>query len=204
MKLACDIVIFTIRYQKLHILLVQRNTDPYKGLWCLPWGFITETESCEWCAHRILFKETHIYSRHLALCGIQSDPRRDPRWRYISVVYYSIISSEDLIPQEGNNQLRAMFIPLESLPVLGFDHEEIIRKSKEKLLQDIEWSDSIKYFLPKHFSLSLLQEICEIIYWRRFEKRNFLKYTKNRFKILKTKYKEKQVAHRPAFLYKFI
>gem|GEM_PF-3416291 len=36
MSLATDMVIFNIRNFQLHILLVQRKTEPFTGSWCLP------------------------------------------------------------------------------------------------------------------------------------------------------------------------
>lgn len=204
MKLACDLVIFTIKSWKLHVLVVQRGVEPYHWMRCLPWGFVSENEDCETCAHRVLYKETSLYCRYLQLSSVQSQPHRDPRWRNVSIVYYTIISSENITPQEGNNQLWAMFMPIDILPQLWFDHEHIIKNSFEQLKKDLQWSDTIRYFLPKHFPLALLQEVCQIIYRRSFEKRNFNKFIKYRFKIIKTKYKERWVNHRPAFLYKFV
>jgi hypothetical protein len=58
--------------------------------------------------------------------------------------------------------------------------------------------------MPKLFSLAQLQDYCESIYNRRFEKRNFAKYVKTHFKIQKTKLKEEYVPHRPAILYRFV
>ncbi len=204
MRVSCDIVLFNVKQGKLHILLVKRATEPYKHMRALPWGFIQDKEDCETCIHRVLYKETKIYTRHIKLSGIQSLPDRDPRERNISIGYYSIISSEELIPMEWNTQSSALFVPITDLPLLSFDHDMIVKNALVTLSWDMEWSDIIKYFLPKHFPLSLLLEYCEIIFRRKFEKRNFLKFISKRFKITKTKYKEKWVTHRPAFLYKFV
>jgi len=35
-----DVVLFTIREQRLELLLIQRGGEPYKDYWALPGGFI--------------------------------------------------------------------------------------------------------------------------------------------------------------------
>lgn len=47
-----DIVIFTIRAQLLHVLLVKRGTNPYRGNLALPGGFVRPGESLEDTAKR--------------------------------------------------------------------------------------------------------------------------------------------------------
>ena len=44
---ATDIVVFTIRAQRLQVVLVQRNEDPYRLAWALPGGFVRPDEDLE-------------------------------------------------------------------------------------------------------------------------------------------------------------
>ena len=57
---ATDIVVFTIRAQRLQVVLVQRNEDPYRLAWALPGGFVRPDEDLEQAARRELAEETRI------------------------------------------------------------------------------------------------------------------------------------------------
>ena len=52
-----DCVIFGFDGRRLHVLLVQRGADPYKGRWAFPGGFLNMDESAEEGALRELQEE---------------------------------------------------------------------------------------------------------------------------------------------------
>ncbi len=203
LTLATDMVIFNMRNMQLHILLVKRKSKPFVDSRCLPWWFVHDDITVAATAYKVLYKETHIVAKYMKQFDIFSDLNRDPRWRIVGVGYYTIICNDDIVPLPWDTQEQAMFIPLQDIPSLAFDHDRIRRKAYDTLRKDIEWSDIVRYFLPHLFTLDTLKQHCEVIYNRSFEKRNFAKYVKTHFKIQKTSYKEKYVAHRPAVLYKF-
>lgn len=201
--LAVDIVLFNIIDDKLHILLVKRKTEPYLGLLCLPGWFVLEKDTTEQTVTNVLYRETWVFCDHIKLFWSFSLLNRDPRGRIISLGYYSIISNNNINTVAGKNQESANFFPLREIWQLAFDHNDILNAAYFQLKQDIEKSDIVKYFLPKFFTIDQLKKSCEIIYDRKFEKRNFIKYTRSHFKITKTTKKEQYVNHRPAFFYKF-
>jgi len=49
-----DIVIFTIRDERLQLLLIKRRETPYRGKWALPGGFLQMKETLDECAAREL------------------------------------------------------------------------------------------------------------------------------------------------------
>ena len=47
-----DIVLFTIRDRRLHLLLIKRLAKPFENRFALPGGFVREEESLEAAASR--------------------------------------------------------------------------------------------------------------------------------------------------------
>ena len=42
-----DVVVLTIRDERLHVLVVERGEEPWQGAWALPGGFIRPDETLE-------------------------------------------------------------------------------------------------------------------------------------------------------------
>ena len=62
--LTVDIVAFSVQNSKLSVLLIERASDPYKGMWALPGGFVEIDENLEAAAERELRRGNRI-KRHL-------------------------------------------------------------------------------------------------------------------------------------------
>ena len=73
----------------------------------------------------------------------------------------------------------------------------------ERLKNKIGYSNIVFGLLPKVFSLSEVQEIYEIIYGRKIDKRNFRKWMLSSGLLVSTGKKKTGLAHRPAELFKF-
>lgn len=76
------------------ILLIKREKEPFKEKWCLPGGFVKESETIDMAATRVLEKETNlknIYKEQLYTFG---EINRDPRTRVISTAYMALIDKE--------------------------------------------------------------------------------------------------------------
>ncbi len=102
-----DILLFSVsdgvqsNYRKLKkkyfsILLVKRNTHPFKDMWCLPGGFVKNTETTEEAARRILKSETNLDNVYLEQLYTFDDINRDPRTRVISVSYMGLVDKNKL------------------------------------------------------------------------------------------------------------
>src|SRR5690349_18593961 len=91
--IAVDLVILTLRASVLHVLLVERGLDPYRGDLALPGGFLSHIgEDLLSAARRELREEAGLDAAalHLEELGIYGAPGRDPRGRIISVAYLAI------------------------------------------------------------------------------------------------------------------
>jgi len=112
------------------VLLIQRGYDPYKGSWAFPGGFMNMDETTEQCAIRELEEETGLKIQNIHQIGAYSKVDRDPRGRTVSVAYLAIVETEkDVTGQD--DAAKAQWWPLESLPNLAFDHEEIMKDAVE-------------------------------------------------------------------------
>ena len=107
LSLTTDILIFSVsdglqeNYRKLNkkyfsVLLVKRNTYPFKDKWCLPGGFVKIDEDIEDAANRILKDEANIDDIYLEQLYTYGNPNRDPRMRVVSTSYMALIDKNKL------------------------------------------------------------------------------------------------------------
>jgi len=82
--------------KKFSVLLVKRETYPFKDKWCLPGGFIGYNEDLEEAAKRILKYETNLDNIYIEQLYTFGNPNRDPRMRVISTSYMSLIDKSKL------------------------------------------------------------------------------------------------------------
>lgn len=109
------------------ILLIKRKHNPFKGYWALPGGFLeTGKETLEEVAIREFKEETRLIVKRedLVLIGVYSNPTRDPRGHVISHAYTTKNIEGNL--RAGDDAEDAKYFSLDKLPLLAFDHEEII------------------------------------------------------------------------------
>lgn len=103
--LCTDLLIFTISEGEaktcrtltdkfFSILLVKRNKEPFKNMWCLPGGFVKKDETLDMAADRVLAKETNLHNIYKEQLYTFSDIERDPRTRIISTAYISLIDKK--------------------------------------------------------------------------------------------------------------
>ncbi len=195
-----DIVMFTIKDDKLKILLIKRNIEPFKGRWALPGGFVRIDESLEDAAKRELQEETGVKDVYLEQLYSFGEPKRDPRGRVITVSYFALIDSNKIKLSASTDVSEARWFNILQTPSLAFDHEEILNYALNRLRWKFEYTTIAFSLLPKKFSLGELQKIYEIVFEKKFDKRNFRK--KILFlKILKEEEVDKNVPYRPPQLY---
>lgn len=107
----------------LGVLLIERRNPPHG--WALPGGFIDYGESAEQAAVREAREETGLEVRLTGLLGVYSDPRRDPRFHTLSVVFMAE-AAPLASPLAGDDARLARFFPLDGLPEMAFDHRKIL------------------------------------------------------------------------------
>ena len=91
-----DILIFTVKDRKLHLLLIRRNEHPFMGKWAIPGGLLRMDESADEAAARRIREETGVENIHLEQLYTFSEVNRDPRGRVISLAYLVIVTQRSL------------------------------------------------------------------------------------------------------------
>ena len=123
-----DCVVIT-REAEPKVLLIQRGADPYKGSWAFPGGFMNMDETTEQCAIRELEEETGMKVSELQQIGAYSKVDRDPRGRTITVAYLVTVNHPIAVTGQ-DDAAKAQWFPIDALPQLAFDHEDIMRDAK--------------------------------------------------------------------------
>lgn len=202
MRVAVDIVIFTIQNGILKVLLVNRKIDPFLGQFAIPGGFIHADEELDEAALRELREETGVTDVYLEQLYSFGDPRRDPRGRVVSVSYFALISADRTL-SPGSDAAEANWWPMKELPALAFDHEKILDYALERLRNKLEYTTVGFQLLPQKFTLVQLQEVYEAILDKKLDKRNFRRKM-SLLGILKPLNEYQPSARRPAQLFRFV
>lgn len=168
-----DCVIFGFDGKQLHILLIERSRDPYKGTWALPGGFLEMDETAEEGAARELYEETHVKDVFLEQFHVFSAVNRDPRERVITIAFYALIRQCDYQILAGDDAARACWFEVDELPPLAFDHDEIISKAREHLKIKLKVSPIAFRLLDEQFTMGELQRVYELISGRTYDRQNF-------------------------------
>ncbi|TXL86368.1 NUDIX domain-containing protein [Streptomyces sp. IB2014 016-6] len=177
-----DLAVFTVRENSLHVLLVERGEEPYRGHWALPGGFVRPRESAGQAARRELAEETGLSPDTVA--GLRpeqlrtySDPDRDPRMRVVSVAYTALVP--DLPePRGGGDAAQARWIrcaPHENGEPgpLAFDHGRILADGRRRIGAKLEYTCLATEFCPPRFTLGELQQVYETVWGVALDRPNF-------------------------------
>ena len=197
-----DVLLFTIRDEKLQLALIKRGIEPFQNQWALPGGFVRIEEELEAAARREIEEETGVRDVFLEQLYTFGAPNRDPRSRVITVAYYALVPGEHLTLRADTDASDASWFALDNLPTLAFDHAEIVRVGVERLKGKLEYSDIAYGLLPARFRLSELQRVYETILGRALDKRNFRKRVVA-LGLVEATGKFSSGAHRPAQLFRW-
>jgi 8-oxo-dGTP diphosphatase len=202
MKVAVDIVIFTIQAGTLNVLLVKRRIPPFKDQLAIPGGFVLPDENLDEAALRELQEETGVSKVYLEQLYSFGAPRRDPRGRVISIAYFALVSPSHQL-QAGTDASEASWWPVHGVPSLAFDHKDILTYAIERLRNKLEYTTVGFQLLPAKFTLGELQVVYEAILDKKLDKRNFRRKMAE-LKLLKPLTEYRNDVGRPAQLFQFV
>ncbi|MEV6525805.1 NUDIX domain-containing protein [Longispora sp. NPDC051575] len=200
---AVDLVVFTIRADQLHVLLIERGNPPFHGKPALPGGFVRDTENLHAAAERELHEETGLngHDFHLQQLGAYGEPDRDPRGRIFTVAYLAIVP--DLpAPLAGTDASDASWVPVTQAHGLAFDHDQILADALEAARVRLEYTTVATSFCPSEFSVTDLRRVYEVVWGRPIDPRNFhRKVIATEDFVVPSGNKRAAVVGRPAMLY---
>jgi len=180
-------------------------------------GFhVYEGEDLDSAAQRTLFNITGftgIYLEQFYVFGSthRLESEKEKCWKahndmgisdhVFSVGYLSLVDSTKIKPDQEHADVS--WVPVNNLPELGFDHEEIIAKALERLRLKVRLEPIGFELLPEKFTLRAMQVLYECILGTTFDRRNFRKKVGLMKYVIPLNEKQTGVAHKPAQKYIF-
>lgn len=213
-----DCVLLGIIDDKLCVLLAELTRDNKEKGFKLPGSLIYEAEDLDQAAYRILKESTGLTRIPLKQFKSFGDPSRtknedDVHWlenssklkvgRIVTVAYLALckVRKRTNINERYNT---AHWLPVEELPRLLFDHEDIIKAAIQEIRTLVDIEPKIVFdYLPSRFTATELRRTYEIIYDKKLDVRNFHKKMNSLGYIIATDEMEEGVPHRSARFYRF-
>jgi ADP-ribose pyrophosphatase YjhB (NUDIX family) len=198
---AVDCIIFGFDGQDLKLLLIQRGFQPEQGKWSLMGGFVKANEDFEQAAARVLKQLTGLDGVYMEQLSAFGHPARDTRERTISIAYFALIDIHQYEKQLSKDY-HAEWFPMNELPHLIFDHDDMVKRAKEKLQYKAALHPILFELLPEKFTIPQLHGLYEGIYDTKLDKRNFSRKVLSTKLLVKQREKEKENSKKGAFYYK--
>lgn len=200
-----DAVVLTIKNDKLHVLLTEREKEPYSGQLSLPGGFVftDEDKTLDDAVNRVLFQKTGVSSSYFEQLHTFGSFDRDSRGWSISISYVSLMPWESVEDaQAGRNVKNIQWKAVDELEsgALAFDHEDIIKMALERLRSKVNYSTLPVYLLPSKFTKTQLQKVYEQVLGMPIDKSAFRKKI-NELNFLEETGETLTGKHRPAELF---
>lgn len=193
LTLTVDVVLLTIRDDRLSALAERRDCEPFAGALTLPGTSVGADESLDAAARRALTGRLPLApdAVHLEQLATYGDPGRDPRGRSVSVAWLAIAPG---LPEPSGDRREpgcpaAQWVPVRGLlgerrhgdaerggpgrATLGFDHLRILQDGVERAASKLEYSTIGTAFCGAEFTIAELRRVYEVVWGRRLDPGNF-------------------------------
>ena len=218
-----DCVLLGFDGKQLNVLVVRQcesggdgATDHYK----LPGSLINMDEDLDEAAQRVLKQLTGLVQVKMvqfqAFGGASrlADPN-DTVWlehfhrldhhieRIVTIAYLSLLRIDQKY-QPLEHSYEAQWIPVDELPKMAFDHNEIVQEAV-RAISRMATLDPSRLFdlLPRKFIVAQLRSVYEVILGRKVDLRNFHKKIQSMPYVVPLDEKQQGVSHRAARYYRF-
>lgn len=168
--------LFTVEQGITKVLLVKRTNSPFAGDWVLTGGALYNNENLEAGALREIYEKTGITDIKITEFKTFGKVNRSPVMRMVAVAFFGVIDSKRVkILRETSTTSNADWFPIDKIPPLGFDHEEILTAALKELQKKILNTNILKALYPEVVTIPELQKVYEAILNKRLDRRNFRK-----------------------------
>ncbi|MEE2645515.1 MAG: NUDIX hydrolase [Myxococcota bacterium] len=133
--LTADLLPLRFRKERLELLLIERSAPPFEGAYAFPGGFVDQGETPVEAARRELREETGVEAERLLEVGSFGAPGRDPRGWTLSVAFLALLPPETEAVA-GDDARSVGWFPVNQLPPLAFDHQEVWTAGWARLRQE--------------------------------------------------------------------
>jgi ADP-ribose pyrophosphatase YjhB (NUDIX family) len=148
--------VLQVRDGRLQALLWQRARDPFARCWALPGGSLAADETLEESMRRHLAEKVDVREvAHLEQLETRSEPARDPTRRELATAFLGLVPSglDPRLPEDTR------WHPLDALPELAYDHQEILLSSRERLRGKLSYTNLGFALAPPSFTLAELRDL---------------------------------------------
>ena len=222
-NISVDCVIFGFDFERLNVLLVERELVDTTGKSLIKDHTLTgyhifEDEDLDNATGRILKDLTgldNIYLEQFYTFGKTNrvSGEKEQIWlkhinqgfaeRIITVGYFSLIDNTKVTLTSKDKKIQ--WFPIDTIPdmEMAFDHKQIFYKALEALQNKVKTEPIAFELLPDKFTLTQMQKLFESLLGFPIDKRNFRKKVNQLPYIVPLKEKQKGVSHKPAQLFLF-
>lgn len=196
--------LFTVEQGITKVLLIKRKNEPFLGDWVLTGGALYNNEDLEDGAIRELKEKTGIENVDIMQFKAFGKVNRSPVMRMVAVGFIGVIDSKRVsVLRETRNTSNADWFPIDRIPPLGYDHNEILEEAIKELQVQIVKSNILKSLFPDGVTIPELQKTYEAILNKKFDRRNFRKKILSLDLIEDTNLTDKFEGNKPAKVYRF-
>jgi 8-oxo-dGTP diphosphatase len=223
-NISVDCVVFGFDFEKLNVLLVERELRDEKtektliSDHTLTGYHIFEDEDLDSAASRILKGLTGLDNIFLEQFGSfgqldRVSSEKDTLWlnyinkgfadRIVTVGYLALINNTKVTLQLKDRNVQWFPVSKVKDMEMAFDHKNLFYCALEALQKKVKVEPIAFELLPDYFTLSQLQKLYEALLGTSFDKRNFRKKVSQMHYVIPLNKKQQGVAHKPAQYYLF-
>jgi ADP-ribose pyrophosphatase YjhB (NUDIX family) len=193
--ISVDCVILGYKNDQLYALVLKWKT---LNDWSLPGGFVKKDEDIDRAAFRVLknrtglsisfLKQLHVFggsqrrdpiflNQKLNALGVDKSTKTWLQQRFISVAYLALVNPEDFTPIPDSFSDSCEWKPINEIPQLLFDHNEMIAYARHYLNIQIKYLPIGLSLLPEKFTMKALQKLYEAVVVVRIEHPSYIHLT---------------------------